>query len=559
MHSYTTRMGVAGLIGLLGGGSAIAFHSSLDWVLAGVQTLPSTWLRMFLPAIGGLICGLLVYPWAPEAAGQGVDTLIASFHNRNGRTRHRVAPIKFLASIATIGFGGSGGYEGPVSQIGGGLSSSVSTLFNMPRAVRRTLMLAGTAAGLGAVFKAPLGGALTSVEMLYNEDFESEALVTSIVAAVVAFAVYTAWAGTNPAFGGVPDFHFLSIREMGVVVLLGLLCAPFSRLFIWCYTGLQSWFKRLNIPRPLKPALGGLGVGVLWLAYPEISGGGMAFVGKSMHGLESYGLWLPVLFLGILLAKIVGTALTVGSGGAGGLFGPSLFMGGMLGACLGWGIEMFAPGWLGHPGALVLVGMGAFFAGAAKAPIAGVVMVCEMTGSYSLLPALLVASIIHVVLTRGHSIYSSQVRNKFSSPVHQSEMDPNVLRLVKAKDVMLNSDVQGIPSDRMITDLKKELSETSNHVWPVTVNGRYIGILDTNAVLQALVRDPIVAQHLLVTDFLLKVPLLHPTTDLHSVLRLLLRFGATQACVGLHSHVQGLIGHRELVQIYDRMTKEKKG
>ena len=241
VHGYAARMGVAGLIGLLGGATAIAFHSSLDWVQSGVQSLPSGWYKMFLPALGGLICGLLVYPWAPEAAGQGVDTLIASFHNRNGRTRHRVAPIKFLASIITIGTGGSGGYEGPVSQIGGGLSSSVSTLFNMPRAVRRTLMLAGTAAGLGAVFKAPLGGALTSVEMLYNEDFESEALVTSIVAAVVAFAIYTAWAGTSPAFGGVPDFGFLSIREMAAVIFLGLLCAPFSRLFIWCYSGLQSW------------------------------------------------------------------------------------------------------------------------------------------------------------------------------------------------------------------------------------------------------------------------------------------------------------------------------
>lgn len=556
VHGYAGRMGVAGLIGLVCGATAILFHSSLEFALHAVGSLPGGSYRVLLPALGGLLCGLLVYPWAPEAAGQGVDALIDNFHNRSGRARHRVAPIKFLASIVTIASGGSGGYEGPVSQIGGGLSASVSTVFNMPRAVRRTLMLAGTAAGLGAVFKAPLGGALTSVEMLYKEDFESEALVTSIVAAVVAFAVYTAWAGTWPAFGGVPDFAYLSISELGAAILLGFLCAPFSRLFIGCYTGVQEQFERLRIPRPLKPALGGLGVGLLWLAYPEVSGGGLQFVGEAMQSGLSSGAWLPVLFIGILLAKIVATALTVGSGGAGGLFGPSLFMGGMLGAAWGWGIEYVWPQWLTHPGALVLVGMGAFFAGAAKAPIAGVVMVCEMTGSYNLLPALLLASMIHVVLTRGHSIYRSQVRNKFASPVHKSEMDPNVLRSMRVGDCLSALPDAKVQVSSHIDSLQTDISDSSQRIWPVYQGEQYIGILDNTAVLQTLVRDPAMAQHLVVSDFLLKVPLLHPLADMHSALRLLLRHGLSQACVGEHGRVQGLIGYEDLVQHYDRFVRD---
>lgn len=555
VHGYAGRMGVAGLIGLVCGVTAILFHSTLEFALHAVEQLPGGGYRALLPALGGLICGLLVYPWAPEAAGQGVDSLIDNFHNRSGKTRHRVAPIKFLASIVTIASGGSGGYEGPVSQIGGGLSASVSTIFNMPRAVRRTLMLAGTAAGLGAVFKAPLGGALTSVEMLYKEDFESEALVTSIVAAVVAFAVYTAWAGTWPAFGGVPDFAYLSLRELGAAILLGFLCAPFSRLFIGCYTGVQDGFGRLRIPRPLKPALGGLGVGILWLAYPEVSGGSLQFVGEAMQSGLSSGAWLPVLFVGILLAKIMATALTVGSGGAGGLFGPSLFMGGMLGAAWGWGIEYLWPQWLTHPGALVLVGMGAFFAGAAKAPIAGVVMVCEMTGSYNLLPALLLASMVHVVLTRGHSIYRSQVRNKFASPVHKSEMDPDVLRSVRVGDYLSSLPEASIQASSHIAALQEELSDSSQRIWPVYQDDHYVGLLDNAAVLQALVRDPGMAQHLVVSDFLLKVPLLHPLTDMHSALRLLLRHGLPQACVGERGQVLGLIGYEDLVQSYDRLVR----
>lgn len=554
VNGYAGKMGVAALIGVVGGLTAIVFHWSLEGALHFSSSLGTGWWRLFFPALGGLICGLLVYPWAPEAAGQGVDNLIHSFHNRSGGTRKRIAPIKFFASIVTISSGGSAGYEGPVSQIGGALSSMVSSLFNMPRAVRRTLMLAGTAAGLGAVFKAPLGGALTSVEMLYKEDFESEALITSIVASVVAFAVFTSWAGTAPAFGsGVPDFHFLSWKEMLAVVLLGLICVPFSRLFVRAYLGLDVWFTKMSIPRPLKPALGGLAVGVIWLFYPEVAGGGMEFVGDAMRGtVAGSAAWLPVLFAGILLAKIVATSLTVGSGGAGGLFGPSLFMGGMVGAITGSALEWLAPTWVDQPGALVLVGMGAFFAGAAKAPIAGVVMVCEMTGSYNLLPGLLVASVIHVVLTQGISVYRSQVHNKFASPVHRAELDVDILKAVPVAEVMQPLKARPIRTGQSIAELRDVLADTSVSLWPVYHGDRYVGVLDSAAVLRSLLREPSMADHLLVADFLQKAPLVSLHSDLHSVSRLQLRYGVPMLFVGQHGKLVGLVSHSDVVAAYDK-------
>lgn len=567
VHGYAGKMGVAALIGLVGGLTAIVFHSVLGWTegfiqvsafgLNGESSWFPRWAFVVAPALGGLLCGLLVYPWAPEAAGQGVDALIDTFHNKSGKTRLRVAPIKFLASIVTISSGGSGGYEGPVSQIGGALSSGVSSLFNMPRTVRRTLMLAGTAAGLSAVFKAPLGGALTSVEMLYKEDFESGALVTSIVAAVVAFALYTAWAGTTPAFGGVPAFTFLSGWDLGAAIVLGALCAPFSKLFVWSYNHAQDFFARLKIPRPLKPALGGLGVGVLFLLYPEVVGGGMQHVGAAMQPIQLWGNWAPIFFLGILLAKILATALTVGSGGAGGLFGPSLFMGGMLGATFGWGVETLWPSLLDQPAGLVLVGMGAFFAGAAKAPIAGVVMVCEMTGNYSLLPALLLSSIVHVVLSHRWSIYRSQVHNKFASPAHHNEMDADVLRSVRVGDVARPVELGRLAADAEIGALGDWLGDSEVQVYPVYQEGRYIGVLDVTAVLRLLAREPEMAAHLVVADFLLKVPLMRPYTDLHSAMRMLLRHGVHQACVGQHGHISGMVSYPDMVRAYEGLVKGK--
>ena len=264
--------------------------------------------------------------------------------------------------------------------------------------------------------------------MLYREDFESNAFATSIISSVVAFTVYIAFVGSAPVIGCTMDFPFTNAVELLACALLGILCFPFSYLYVRLYYESERRFNKWTIPAWLKPAVGGAFISLLVFAYPEVSGGGFEFIDNLMAGLVPHSLWGVMLLLGIVLAKIVATALTVGSGGSGGVFGPSLFIGGVIGAMFAGICELAFPGVIRMPEMFILVGMASFFAGAAKAPIAGVVMVCEMTGSYSLLPGLLIAAVMHIAFSRNWTIYKSQVLNKFASPAHRRDMDRELIQ-----------------------------------------------------------------------------------------------------------------------------------
>ena len=435
VNGYLPKLGLAAVIGCVTGLVAVAFHfglgTAIEWVRKPwtLGVLP-WWSFAAVPAVGGLIVGLFIHKVAkaPETAGQGTDRMIYSFHHQGGNVRARVAPVKFLASIVTLSTGGSAGYEGPISQIGSSIASTICKFFKMPRMMRGQFLLAGMAAGLGAIFKAPLAGALTSVEMLYREDFESNAFATSIISSVVSFAVYVTFVGTSPLIGGVPVFPFTGGVDLFACALLGILCFPFSYLYVRCYYASERRFNKWAVPAWIKPAVGGAFVSLLVLAFPEVSGGGFEFIDNLMAGLVPHTLGGVLLLLGIAIAKIVATALTVGSGGSGGVFGPSLFIGGVVGAMFAGICELVLPGFIRMPEMFILVGMASFFAGATKAPIAGVVMVCEMTGSYSLLPGLLIAAVMHMAFSRNWSIYKSQVLNKFASPAHRRDMDREIIQ-----------------------------------------------------------------------------------------------------------------------------------
>ena len=435
VNGYLPKLALAAVIGGVTGLVAVAFHFGL-WAAMEFVRLPWTlgifpwWAFAVVPAIGGLLVGLFIHKVAraPETAGQGTDKMIYSFHHQGGNVRARVAPVKFVASIITLSTGGSAGYEGPISQIGSGIASTICKFFKMPRMLRGQFLLAGTAAGLGAIFKAPLAGALTSVEMLYREDFESNAFATSIVSSVVSFTVYIAFVGTAPIIGGVSAFPFTNAVELLACALLGIFCFPFSYMYVRSYYASERRFNKWAAPAWIKPAVGGALISLLVLAYPEVSGGGFEFIDHLMAGLVPHSGLGVLLLLGIVLAKILATALTVGSGGSGGVFGPSLFIGGVVGAMFAGICELAFPGLIRMPEMFILVGMAAFFAGAAKAPIAGVVMVCEMTGSYSLLPGLLIAAVMHMAFSRNWTIYKSQVLNKFASPAHRRDMDREIIQ-----------------------------------------------------------------------------------------------------------------------------------
>ncbi len=288
------------------------------------------WLLVLLPAIGGLLSGLIVYTWAPEAEGHGTDAFIDAFHNKQGFVRTRVPFVKGIASVITLATGGSAGREGPIAQIGSGIGSWLGRTLKLNIRERRLMLLAGCAGGLGAIFRAPLGGALTSVEVLYREDLETEGVVLCIISSSVSYAIFTGIFGHQPIFA-IPSIQFSSALELLLYAVLGLVCVPFGYMYVKTFYGLRDrFFRKLPIRRALIPAFGGILVGLIALWQPEILSGGYGTIQKALMGELPVVLMFTLAFL-----KIAATSFTISSGGSGGVFGPSLFIGAMLGGAVG--------------------------------------------------------------------------------------------------------------------------------------------------------------------------------------------------------------------------------
>ncbi|WP_308603226.1 chloride channel protein [uncultured Fibrobacter sp.] len=566
INSYIPKMLLAAFIGLVTGCVAVIFRWSLETTTRFVRDTFSGYALFLAPAIGGLLVGILLFviTKTPEAAGQGTDRSIYAFHHRGRALRKRVAPVKLLASTITLGSGGSAGFEGPVSQIGSGIASTICRFFKMTRAVRRQFGLAGMAAGLGSIFKAPLAGALTSVEILYREDFESSAFWTSIIASVVGFSVYSSVFGTAPTFS-VPEFSFVNVPTLFCCALLGLLCVPASYLYAKIYYKVEDFFSSWQIPNWAKPAVGGILCGLVALLFPQAMGGTWDYVESMTRLVDSEHSPSVFFLLGLVVAKILATSFTVGSGGAGGVFGPSLFLGGVLGAAFAVSVETLAPGLLQKPGAMALVGMGAFFAGATKAPLAGVVMVCEMTGSYQLLPGIMLAAVVHVAFSRKWGIYRSQVLNKFMSPAHRLEMDPDLLRTISVESVMQASRVLCLNVQKTIHEAEHDINTFNvqfpdsavTHTYPVYDGDEYLGILDWSLVLRNIVSIEGSADVLLVSDCVTHSPLLPISADLHSAMKFMLKHSMNEVYVkNSKGEIVGTISAATILSAYDRVVRE---
>ena len=396
---------------------------------------PRRILYLVLPIIGGLLVGLITRFWAPEAAGTGTELFLDAFHNKAGVMRKRSPWAKALASLCTISTGGSAGKEGPTAQIGAGIGALFGRFVKMGARAQRTLLLAGTAGGLGAIFRAPLGGALTAIEVLYKEDFESDALIPCVISSVTAYTVFCAVIGFEHVF------HFQSSplhspMELIFYIPLGFLCSGVGFLFVKIFHSVHdNFFEKLPIPRVFLPAVGGLLVGCVGFFHPEVIGEGLGLVQQALNGnFEADWVSACRLFAFFALLKIFTTTFTVQSGGSGGVFGPSLFIGGMLGGLVGTLGHQFFPELVPSVAPFIVVGMASFFAGVANAPIASLVIVSELTGGYELLPPLMVVSVIALIFSKNWSIYKNQVKNKFYSQAHLWDMNPGTLKGVTIKD-----------------------------------------------------------------------------------------------------------------------------
>jgi CIC family chloride channel protein len=438
---------------------------------------PYHYLIILIPALGGLISGLIVYTLAPETAGDGTDAMIEAFHQKGGFIRTRAPFIKIITSAITIGSGGSAGKEGPISQIGAGFGSFLATTLKLRARERRILVLAGAAAGVGAIFRSPLGAALFAPEVLYREtEFEFEAILPCVVSSIVAYSVFSQVHGRAAIFFPGP-VDFALPTELLPYAIFGIFCAAVGYGYIKIFHGMHDqFFARLKMPRILKPALGGLLCGLILFFYPHVMDGGYGWVQMALEGKM---LWHTMFLLAAL--KIVATSFTLGSGGSGGLFGPSIFIGAMLGGGFGYLGQHLFPGWVIYPYSFVLVGMGGFFAGVSKTPLAAIIMACEMSASYTLLVPLMLVSATAFLLLGRTGIYEKQVFTRLASPAHMREFARGLLEEMHVRDALQPRGVTLIPENLHFSDLVQTVTKSSNIYFPViNLKGEMTGILSVN-------------------------------------------------------------------------------
>jgi CIC family chloride channel protein len=388
------------------------------------------YLLILIPALGGLLAGLIVYTFAPEAEGHGTDSAIEAFHRRQGRIRGRVPFVKGIASAITLGSGGSGGREGPIAQIGASFGSFLADKLRLSPRDRRILLAAGLGAGIGSIFRAPLAGSLFAAEILYKEpEFETEVIIPAFVTTIVAYSVFGLMIGFEPLFGR-STLTFSHPFELGPYTVLAVVVGLASPVYVKCFYGTRTIFRRLRVPNHFKPAIGGLLAGCVGFFLPETLAFGYGVIQDAL--MNEIAVWL---LIAIALGKILTTSLSIGSGGSGGVFGPSMVIGGALGGAVGKIFHYLAPNLVTQPAAFVIVGMAGFFSAASNAPISTIIMVSEMTGNYNLLvPAMWVCAIAYII-GRRWSIYENQVPTRADSPAHYGDFVKDVLEEIRVREI----------------------------------------------------------------------------------------------------------------------------
>ena len=453
-----------------GGSSAYAFYISHRFLLP------------FVTALGGLIVGLMVYYLAPEAAGVGTDVAIKAFHY-GLPVGLRSSFVKLLASAITIGSGGASGREGPMALIGAGVGRWLGEVLKLTQNEKNILLAAGLGAGIGAVFRAPFAGGILSAEVFYKEDFEVEALIPGFVASIVAYLVAGSFVGYKPLFKTEIPFPSFSTEEIAGYIVLGITSAFVAKLAVFIFYRVKEFFRELPVHPILKPAIGGFLAGLCGLITPLSIGNSYGWIQFFMENTFLY-ISLPVLILSIPLV-ILSFSFTLSSGGSGGVFGPSLVIGGITGATLSLLFNDLLGGNVFDTGTMTVVGMISVFTAAASAPLSTIVLVTEMTQGYNILPyALLSLVIAHNLAGYERTLFEYQLLNRLESPIHRDELKAYILRIAKVKDVMTRN-VVTLKPDASVLEAKRIMAEKFIAGIPIVDDeGRVIGIVTTSDVLK---------------------------------------------------------------------------
>lgn len=444
--------------------------------------------------------------------------------------------------------------EGPVGFIAGAIGSIMGRVFKLPTSERRILVMAGFAAGIGAVFHAPMAASVFAAEVLYRElDLEHEVLVPSIIASTLAYAVYGAVHGWD-AIWVLPTVQFDSVLELLPYLVLAVVCAAGGRFFIALEYGLHRLVgDNQRLPLWLRPIIGGVLVGVLGLFFPQAIGVGYGVAQLAIDGR----IGLAVLFV-LAVAKMFTSALTAGTGGSGGLFAPSLVIGGLLGAAVAAATNAVAPGLHVEPAAFAVVGMAGFFAAVINAPISTVIMVSEVVGSYRLLVPTLWVCVIAWFVTRKWNLYPEQVSNRMAAPGHVADMMAAVLHRIRVEDAMdpgKPPPVTVSPNTRL-HDLVRHFAGTIQGVFPIIEprDGRLIGVVDGWA-LRRTVGEQGIDGMLVAADFLAPALTAHPDDHLDAVVEEMSSAGYDEVLVvadDAKKTLVGILSRREIVSAYHR-------
>ncbi len=553
------------VIGVISGLGAAAFFAALEWTtslllgnLAAFQPASAAgegghaivdpgrpWALPLIVGAGGLISGIIVFRFAPEAEGHGTDAAIAAFHHRPRGVRARIPLIKLLTSAITIGSGGSGGREGPTAQIGSGFGSFLARTLDLEARDARIAVSSGMAAGIGAIFRAPLGGAILGVEIPYRDDIEAEALVPSFVASIVAFSVFGALVGFSPIFGSL-SAGFTDPRQLLYFALIGLVAGLVGRLYISSFYGFTAWFKRWPIPRAARAGIGGVAVGLMGIVLPGVIGTGYGWVqaGLGRDALMTIPLWIIVV---LPFAKILATSLSIGSGGSGGIFGPGMVIGALLGAAVWRLLLPWAPFMPADPSPFVIVAMMAFFGSVAHAPIAVMLMVAEMTGNLSMLAPAMIAVGIALLVVDDKSIYASQLGSRSESPAHRFQFSMPVMATLPACDAARAARVVASLSDEA-GPLLRRLKKAGLPGAPVTeADGSVKGVVTTST-LEKAKRDARVGE--LMAQGKDSVPIIMAEDTLDEALGDLADSQSTWAPVVADGKLMGVLSAKDIMRTY---------
>lgn len=497
--------GFSALIGVLTGLAAAALVYSLDigvhyligrfTHISGPGVWKFHWGVLLLPTLGGLLSGILVHSLAGHDGKHGTNQVIDAFHYRGGNLEVRGPLVKAAGAVAVISFGGSAGPEAPIAALGASIGSRIARAVGLTPHERRVMLVAGCAGGVGAVFQCPLGGALFATSIMYREpEFDADSMVPAFVASVLSYSTFiTVMHGVGrQMLGGAGELVFSNPLELIPYALLGPLCGAFGILFYYCLRTVESrpagW---LGLPVWLAPAVGGLCVGAIGCALPQVMDGQYHFVRNAMDGTlfrlpggtdNTWWHW-AMLFGMVAVFKCVATALTVGSGASGGALGPSVFIGGAVGAFMGALIQAAAP----HAfdpvqmealrRSLIPVGMAGVLAATMRTPMAAIVMVTEMTGSYGLIVPLMLVCVTSYVVGRRWGLNSAQVRSASESPAHAADLLVHTLQALRVRDVMVSDWPHRVEPSATLGEIVADVRPGTRPVFAVVHSDRLAGIL----------------------------------------------------------------------------------